>query len=276
MAQKKTNNPINPKDVASSKLLVLLIMSFAYIFILMFLYKYIVNTQTILTGFLGIKIQFYTSIVLLAASIVYFIVQKNKKIDEKLKVITSKNILVTAVVFFIASSLIFKYDVNAIKLMYAVVPAWFVLYLIYTSYVRDFFFISVGCVIGSGILFLADKILSTVVVNKIAAGSLTYILGALNSVYIPLVIIFLFIGVVFLLAIKMAQKNRGNVKVGKNIIKIASSHAKWSLMYITIIIPMVCLIISTFYSQIALYGIYIIGAYFVCMFVYYTYKLMNK
>ncbi len=67
-------------------------MSFAYIFILMFLYKYIVNTQTILTGFLGIKIQFYTSIGLLVASIVFFIIRKSKKIDEKLKVITSKNI----------------------------------------------------------------------------------------------------------------------------------------------------------------------------------------
>ena len=276
MAQKKTNYSINPKDVAGSKLLVLLIMSFAYIFVLMFLYKYIADTKTILTGFLGIQIQFYVSIAFLAAAIVFFIIRVIKKTDEKLKVITKGNTLLTAIVFFIASALIFKYDVYAIKIMYVVIPVWFVLYLIYTSYVREFFFISLSSVFGSIVLYLVDKVVSYHTASKSIAGSLTYILGVLNSLYIPVIIVFLVIGVLFLLAVKKAQDNKGVLKLGKKEFVIASSHSRWLLMYIGIAIPMVFLIASFFYSQILIYGIYTIGVYFACMIVYYTYKLMNK
>ncbi|MBR2743012.1 MAG: hypothetical protein IKD89_05415 [Clostridia bacterium] len=257
-------------NVIGSRLLALLALSVAYIFILMFLYNSITGLTNIVLGFTAIKVIFYVSIGLLAASLVFFIVRRVRKTDEEYKVVTGGNTLATFIVFFAASALIYKYDVAAIKLMYVVIPVWFLIYMIYKLYVREFFTVSLTAAIGSALLFFMYKL------GFVSAGVEGSLLSAVKPFEIGFLIIFIALVVLECIVIAMSKKNQGRLTKSKTSKHIASMNAEYPPLFIAPAIFAACLIVSLFYSQILFYGMFVLAGFWFIMFIYYTYVMMKK
>ena len=276
MAKKHERKPVvedektRRDNVIGSRLLALLALSVLYIFILMFLYNSITGITNIVMGFTAIKVIFYVSIALLAASAVFFIVRRAKKTDEQFKIVTGGNALATFIVFFAASALILKYDVAAIKLMYVVIPVWFLIYMIYKLYVREFFTVSLTAAIGGGLLYFMYRL------SFATAGVDGSFSSALKSFEIGFFVIFIVLAVLECIMIALAKKNDGHLTKSKTSKRIASPNAQYAPLFIAPAIFVACLVVSLFYSQILFYGIFVLAGFWFIMFIYYTYVMMKK
>ncbi|MBQ3379310.1 MAG: hypothetical protein IJG50_05515 [Clostridia bacterium] len=258
------------ENVIGSRLLALLALSVAYIFILMFLYNSITGITNIVMGFAAIKVIFYVSAALLAASLVFFIVRRVRKTDEEYKIVTGGNALATFIVFFAASALIYKYDVSAIKVMYVVIPVWFLIYMIYKLYMREFFTVSLTTAIGGALLYFMYRL------SFAAAGVDGSFSSALKSFETGFLIIFIALAVIECVIIALSKKNQGRLTKSKTSKHIASQNASYPPLFIAPAIFAACLIVSLFYSQILFYGIFVLAGFWFIMFIYYTYVMMKK
>jgi hypothetical protein len=236
----------------------------------MAVYNAIVNITDILLGFLCVKVTFYISLACLAFGLVYFIARRAQRKDEKSKAVNANNILIASAVFFLASSLIYKTDVEGIKIMYCAIPAWFLLYLIYSLYLREFFVISVSCATGAVALFLLHKI------NFTAKEISVSLFSQVSRVSLSLVIALTALSVLLCVVVVMARKNHGKLKLYKWEIKLASGGANYLLCRAGALLPLAGLVISIIFAPAAIYMFYLLLAYFFCMFVYYTCQLMKK
>ncbi len=256
-------------EVAGSRLLVLLCVSIAYIFLLMFLHNAITGITHIVLAFAALKVIFFVSIGLLVLAIIFFIVRRSKKVDEELKVFTSTNVLATFIVFLLASALVYKYDVSAIKLLYVAIPVWFIIYMIYKMYIRDFFTVTLSCTIGIAVLFFMYHVSLTA----------TGVTGSFFSTFKPaqpvLIILFVLIAALFCFLAAKAKKNKGFLFKDDKI-KIAAANANYVPIYIAPAITAVLLLVSFAYSQVLFYGIFLLAAFWLIMFIYYTYSMMKK
>lgn len=156
-AKKKGFVP-NEQDLVSNRLLLLLTIAFIAALGLMFLYRGF-NTpgRVVFTYNLTLGVVILSGICLLLSLIWYF---RNKKIkaDEINKTITSGNTLKLCCIVFIASFLVYRYAVIAIRALYVAIPLYVALYFIYKVYSRGLFTISVMCSVNGIIFYLLDRL----------------------------------------------------------------------------------------------------------------------
>jgi len=255
------------EDVIGSRLMALLIVSIVYIFILMGIHNTITGITNILTGFTVIKVMFYVSIGLLVLSAIFFAVRRVKKVDESLKVFTGTNVFATFIVFCVASFFIYKFDVHAIKFMYVLIPVWFLIYMIYKLYMREFFTLSLSCAVGGIGLYGMYRLCHG------AAGGLFSASGVANII---MLIVMVLLSVLVCVLCVNAKKNNGRLSKSEKAIHLAAVNAKYQPLFVAPIIVVVCLIVSIFFSKALLFGMFALIAYWFVMFIYYTYTMMKK
>lgn len=268
--EKITSKQTKHEDILGSRLLLLLTISVVYIFMLMFIYNAITGVSHILAGFTAIKVIFFVSIGLLAASIIFFAIRKAKKVNEEIKIITGANTLATGIVFFLASALIFKLDVAAIKFMFVAVPVWFIIYMVFKLYMREFFTVTLTCAIGAGLSFFMYHLS---LASAGVSGSTTSMLKPAQWVFFAVIVILSVLVCVF--AVK-SKGFHGKIAKSDKALRIASANPQWQPLLIAPIILVISLIISIFYPMMLFYAMFILAAFWVVMFVYYTYSMIKK
>lgn len=140
---KKTVDPevTRQKDYITNKLLSVFTLAFIMIFVLMFIGRRMRRADMYYTMFFkGMGVMAAIFAVLMIAGIIFAIVAKKKGINMEYRLFSGKNI--AAVSGFIAvcfGALAVSYNEETLALLYVAVAAATVLYIVYHSYVREYF-----------------------------------------------------------------------------------------------------------------------------------------
>lgn len=208
-----------------------------------------------------IDVAIIASIVLCCAGIVLNIWQISKKKYNAKTLINGTGLLLFSALFGFCAYLMIGFGAeNAIRTIYVLIPAFAMLYLIYSVYPREFFVCS--CVLSSTALF------TWLLSRSIGSNAMT---GAVPLFFACGVAVCAITEIGFLLS----AKSGGVLKIGKIKIQLFGPHTK-HLMIAIVCAACVALLVATLFLG-APYGYYAmfaaISALFV-MAVYYTVKMM--
>jgi len=189
----------------------------------------------------------------MVAAIVFFALQRSRHIDESAKIITSANILGTAIAFF-GSLLYYEVSFDAAQVVILMICA-VVLYFVFNIYRKDFFLCSIAAAAGINLIRMATTSMSTIF------GSLISIAAKVFGILIPIVLI---VFVVFL------HTNKG-IFMKKKLID------KGDHIYPTILVSAISLagtILTVVAPAIAIYSIIVLLVAYLAIAVAYTIRMM--
>jgi len=139
------------KDFVANKLLSVFTLAFVLVFALLFIgrrmhradmyYSMFYNSMGVVAGIFA---------VIMVAGIIYAIVSKKKGVDTSYKLCSGKNIaIVSGFIAVIFAALAVSYNTETLNLMYVVVTAATLLYIIFHSYPREFFTAAASAGLGA-------------------------------------------------------------------------------------------------------------------------------
>ena len=142
---------VKQKDFITNKLLCVVTLAFVMVFVLMFIGRRMRRADMYYTMFFrGMGVVAAVFAVLMIAGIIYAVVAKKKGIDTSLKLFSGKNIAaVSGFIALIFAALAVSYNAETLKLLYAVVAAAALLYIIFHSYPREYFTVASSGGIGA-------------------------------------------------------------------------------------------------------------------------------
>lgn len=257
MTDKTEKRKINRNDVISNKLLLVLICSFSGMFTLLYLDKSLTRLSTMFITISVINILMYV----FAAAAVLFAVFSIAADREKYEDRTITPYLLFAFSFVLALSCFainFMY-VDAIKLLYVVVPALTVLYLIFHIYQRRFFTSALITLFSGFSCWAIYKLIDTSsylkpVITAIASGALILAFAA--------VIKFLF------------EKNEGSLMIFGKKVRLLDKGSN-IVVYISCAVSIVGIIVSVLLgTTVSLYATFSLLGYLGALLIIYTVKLM--
>lgn len=237
------------QDYVTNKLLLVFTFAFAFLVYIMYLDNS-KGTQMDLLEFPGkIRTSLWIAVGVFGVGAVWMIVEKFiMKRDTKCKLFTGMHLAVAGLFMTVC-----MYDLYskvgsfpfAFTRLYVFIPLAVALYIIYSSYQREFFFVSLASAVsGVAIWNMRD-----------------YIFGDPTRVLLIAGVVVVAVAVVTVLA-------------QKGILKLFKSDAKYSLMYASYAVALALLVAAFLFAGIAMYLLYGLIAYLVLAGVYYTIKLI--
>lgn len=177
--------------------------------------------------------------------------EKAKKKDMSLKLFRGSHVAISgAFIAVCAGALSFAFLPEMITLLYICIPALVVLYIIRTTYPREFFFIALASVVGGlGIWLVGSEFINRDVVVLAAVAAVIIILAVLTII---------------------AQAGKG--KIGKK--EIFKNDAKYAIVYLSYVLVLLLLAASFLALDLTFYFVLGIVAYIVLIGIYYTVKLI--
>ncbi|MCX7614676.1 MAG: hypothetical protein N2Z65_02850 [Clostridiales bacterium] len=251
----------NDSDYISNKVLIMFLFALIGIFVLMVVYRLLTHGSTFMTGLYIVK----SFLVIGAAGMIYGIIkqtrERKKQQGEHKKLISGANIAVIGLVFIFTALCLLYYDFTvSIKMLYIFLPTIAVLYMIFHTYPREFFTISVVCATGAPFIWMLSRTLSGNTVNRL-------------PIYI--LICGLMLMGIELLIILLASKNKGSIHLFGNSLSLLSHGANLFPVILSCLI--VVLSITMSFLMGAIFAFYCMFAVFIYLFisaVFYTVKLM--
>ncbi len=139
------------KDFVTNKLLSVFTLAFIMVFALMFIGRRMRRADVYYTAFFkAMSVVAIIFAVLMIAGIVYAIIAKKKGIDTRYKLFSGVNIaVVSGFIALIFTALSASYTTETLKLMYVVIAAVTLLYIIFHSYPREYFTVAASAGIGA-------------------------------------------------------------------------------------------------------------------------------
>ncbi len=246
------------QEYVTNKLL--LVFTFAFVFLLYIMY--LDNSKSTLTGFLELPDKVGTglwiSVAIFVAGAVWAIIEKFvTKRDTKNKLFTGMHLAIvglfmTVCMYDLDSKIMNSPD--AFTRLYVFIPIVVVLYIIYSSYQREFFFISLASSFG-GIAIWNVK---------------DYIFGDSEKIAILSAVL-----IVAVCAITIwAQLGKGSVKIFGKEICIFKSDARYTLIYLSFALVIALMVAAFLVADLTMYFLYGLLTYVVLAGVYYTIKLI--
>ncbi len=252
----KKNTNYKKSDYITNKLLLAFTFAFLMFLFLMNISRMMSNVYKWSAAQASVKGLLIGAGAVFVFGLVLFIIEKVKKLDRKYCIFTGANIMIlSAIAIICAAALTLKFDRETLKSLYIFIPALVALYIIYYSYQREFFFISLAAGIGAISIWLV----ASGIVN--ARALLLLILSGVVMLVLAALTVF-------------AQLKKGQIKLGKRKIELFGSDARYGLVYLTFILVISLLITAFLIPDLAIYYVYGLIAYIVLTGVYYTIKLI--
>lgn len=237
------------QDYVTNKLLLVFTLAFAFLMFVMYLdglQDSYLNWGTLQSN---VTTALWVSVAVFAAGVIWMIIEKFvTKRDTECKLFTGMHLAIvglfmTICMFDLNSKLM--NSPNAFTRLYVFIPLVILLYIIFSSYQREFFFVSLATVFGGVALWnMGDYVFGDPTLVLIAAACL---IAAVCVVTV------------------LAQKN---------VLKIFPEDAKYICMYVSYAIMLAFVVAAFLFASIAAYLLYVAVAYFVIAGIYYTIKLI--
>ncbi len=259
-AKKQIKHKISERDAVTNKVLAVFTICIVGIFVLMLIYGQLINASTWDRGRLIARIVLGLSIVGVIASLVKIHLERKRGEDVRLRLTRGLHLLVVFAVMTVVMLTVVIIGYPIVRSYYIILPVLAAYYLIFHSYPREFFVVTLNCGVAAGLLWLGRKALGTtnfryVAWLAIAAGVVLVVLQVL-------------------LLLRTKRVGSSGMVDGKRVKLFQSPHA-YAIMYITSLLMLVMVVCGVLLgTQIAYYLMYATFAYlFVCA-VYYTVKML--
>ncbi len=197
------------------------------------------------------------SAIAFVGAVVYFAIQRGRRIDESAKVITSSNLLGTAAVLL--SACIYYNFGGAAKHIVVYFIAATVLYFVYNIFHKDFFICSIIAAIEM-ILIKFSSVNASTTVGKLLA-----------SVSMALAIVIPLLGFVFAI---MLHLNKGTLPFGKSKIELIGKDDRLYPIFVICAVSIVGAILTIVTSAAAIYSLVALLAVYLAVAVAYTVRMM--
>ncbi|MGI6030115.1 MAG: hypothetical protein ACOX7F_01275 [Eubacteriales bacterium] len=251
------------EEVQSNKIMVTLCIGFLAMGLLIFLYQnfnrsgHVWQTFQITYWLCGI------SAAISAGCLVWYILNRRRGVDERLRTFTSGNCLRGALLFTIGLGAITQYDIYAIRALFVLVPVYIALYFVGRVMPGEFLYICSVSVFEMGLLLLLRTFLFS--------QQVLYIYYAQR-----LVLLFALVNVVALGILLLTRKGEGTLKLGWWIWNMGPA-PRYSLMTIAFALPVAELVLSMMLrsTEVCYYAVFVQGGYVAACGLYYLYRLMN-
>lgn len=254
-----TNNnaaQIKKSDYITNKLLLVFTLAFAMILFLMNMSRMMkLNTTFVLANSIT-KGVFWAAVVVIVGGIVMAVLEHNRGRDTKYVLFTGKNIArAGGFIAVCTGALSLVFSPTMLMLLYIMIPALVVLYIIFYSYPREFFAIALASFIAGVAIWLvgSDLINENDLSVLIIAAALVVILAAVTV---------------------WAQAKGGKILLFGREIEVFKSDARYTIVYLTYVLALLLLGAAFLVSDLILYFVLGIVAYIVLIGVYYTVKLI--
>jgi len=248
----KEKGTVNKQDIASNKLLALIIISFIAAMGLMFLYRAFTTAGRAAAAFNVTFVLCIVCAVATAAALFWRIRCFISKSDESSRTVTSRNLLRTCVIFLAASVAIYRLDVTAIKVIYVLLPLYVAIYFVLCVYGGTMGLITSLCAVNGVIFYVLNRILD-------AAGSRTGLYLTLFAVVCA---------VEFVVCFALNKNGKGGI--------FQQYRHDLAICTISAVLPIVFLVLWFFAGTPAMrYGLFGVCAWWVFCLIYYTVDLMR-
>ena len=156
MAAKKPDQKNN--DYITNKVLAVFTLCLCGVLGLMFLNGMLGSSSKVLLGIQILNIGKYIGLVLALLGAFLLYRERKQNIDTSMKMICGRSVCLLGIELFVMFLLLYKYAGSAFKAFYVILLAYAFAYLIYHSYQREFFVVSVDCMIGAGLAYLVNTV----------------------------------------------------------------------------------------------------------------------
>ncbi len=244
------------KDYITNKLLLVFTLAFALLMLLMNVGRMMKSTTTFIAAMTTVKVVAICAAAVAVVGIVMLFVERAKKIDTEYKLFSGKNVTIGAIfVALCAGALSVVFSVEMLMLMYVIVPAIVVLYIVYYSYQREFFMIALTSAIGGlGIWVLGSELVNSSDTLVVAVSAAAVCICAVITV--------------------LAQLRSGKLSIFGNEFTLFKSDARYGLVYLTFVLVLALLAAALLVADFTTYFALGLVAYIVITGIYYTVKLI--
>lgn len=251
---------MNRRDYVTNKVLLVFTLALVGVLSLMFIYRLLNYGSTFMMGYTILRVSGILSVPGMALGIVLWLYERRTGKNTEFKMIKGANILFFFLACGVCVAFILKFDyITAIKVLYVLIPASAVIYLIFYVYQPEFFIITlVSCVGGIGLWAMhramsglyaayAPVIFALIVLFSIGASALTFGL----------------------------MRNKGLLKIGKKSYEVFERNSRSSYVYLASAVStlfsaaaLICGATTAYYLMFGIFG------YLFIMGIYFTVKLM--
>jgi len=247
-AEEHTSNKVLSMFMAGA----LLLWAFSY------LYKLFDYPTTFDKGIFVSKIVMIIALVGIIGGAVWYFISRARGIEFKERIITPLTVVGFFAVVGISAYLLYNNYVLGMKLIYALIPAAVIFYLIYNVYQRAFLWLGVTHAFIALVIYFMSKTIFEMS---------NFIMGGVCIVICAIAVL---IGI-------SAVKEKGSIKIGNKKIVVFEHNAvptKKSILLIygfTVALVIACMFAPSF---VIMYAFYAVSAFLVCCAIYFTIRLM--
>ncbi len=248
-------------DFMTNKIVFVFSLALIGVLALMGVYRLISDTSTADITVLVLKILGAFSLACTVIAVPLGFADKKKGDDEESnRFLSSQNIAIFFIILsFCCFFISFSDSHAAIRTLYIIIPAFAILYLIKSVFMRDFFTVSLICSIGSLLLWGMSSVLAG---GHVFLFPLLVVLGLLSCFAMAIVL-------------HVAKKNDGIFSASDVTFPVMDSNTGYFVPYLTLALLAVLFIVSMFVmAQTILWFSFAVLVYLFILTVYYTVKLM--
>lgn len=251
----------NEKDYVTNKVLLVFTLCLFGVFALMLLYRLIGYGSTYGTGVTITRVVLGLGVLLLIWGILKSMQERNSGQDVAYRFVRGRYLMIIAGIVIACMLTILKFGATSIKLLYVILPVLAVYYLIYHSYPREFFVISLDCGLSAFLLFAVRR---------------SWISSNFHFAVYAFAAIAICVAIAQAFAVKKIQNGKKIMGfVDGTRTQLFRSHHACQMMYISALILLIFVVLGAIFGpQIAYYLIFASFGYLFITAVYYTVKMM--
>ena len=251
--------PISQEEYITNKVLTVFSVCLLGVLVLMVLQRLLSYGNTWRTGMIVSKGLLGIGVIGLVIGVILLVREVSGKRSGARRILCGRNLLIASALMVVAMAAILYLGVGPIKVLYAVLPALAVYYLIYHSYAREFFLIAVDTGASLAFMWLVHRALATTHFVWVAYASLAAAV---------------ILAVVQLIAVATLRGKDGKFRYRGKKIDLQFSRNAYTMLTITPILMAVLVAVVLFAPAHILIAMGVAAAYLFITAVYYTVKLM--
>ena len=251
--------PISEEEYTTNKVLTVFSVCLLGVLVLMALQRLLDYTNTWMTGMRVAQVLLGVGVVFALCGVVLLVREASGKRNSTRRILCGRNVLIASIVMIAAMASIVQFGAGPIKILYAVLPVLAVYYLVYHSYAREFFIITIDAGAGIALMWLVHRALATTNFVWVAYAAL----GAA-----------VVLAVVQLIVVGMLRSKNGKFMYRGKKVDLQFSRNAYTMLTVTPIVMTVLVAAALFLPARMLIAMGIAAAYLFITAVYYTVKLM--
>lgn len=255
-----TKRKPNERDYITNKVLTVFTLCLLGVLLLMLLYRIAAYGSTYMMGRQITGVVCGLGVLGVIWGVFKLVLERKAHDDMRYRLLRGRNLIVIFAVLVACMAAVLLFGPETIKLLYIILPAIAVYYLIYHSYPREFFVISVDCGLTAVVLYVVRR----------ALGSASHSGFAWLAAAVAVVLCVIQIAGVF-----YVRKHGCHGLVDGQMTELFTSGNAHTMMILTaVVLAVLPIAAAALGAQIAYYLIFAAFAYLFVTAVYYTVKMM--